>query len=74
MADQEVHARVMVTCRICNEELEILVPLYGYLDWKGGTLIQDALPDLDADSREALISNTCGSCFDRLFGEEENHG
>lgn len=36
-------------------------------NWKTGTLIQRAMPNLSADQRELLISHTCGKCWDRMF-------
>ena len=41
------------------------------VDWKGGKYIQDAMPYLSADERELLISGTCGTCFDKMFGGSE---
>jgi len=58
-------------CRKCSEVL--LVPVY-FEDveaWRGGKLIQDAMPYLSADERELLISETCGPCFDKMFGDEQ---
>jgi hypothetical protein len=33
-------------------------------------LIQDHFPHLTDDERELIISGTCGSCFDDMFGEK----
>ena len=38
-------------------------------DWQAGELIQNAMPNLDADSREQLISGTCPKCWDEMFGD-----
>jgi hypothetical protein len=46
-----------------------LVPEEGFHNWQGGELIQNALPELTADERELLISGTCPSCWDRMFGD-----
>lgn len=35
-----------------------------------GAMVQNALPDRDADFRELLISGTHSSCWDAMFGEE----
>ena len=42
-----------------------------YTSWENGELIQNAMPYLSADERELLISGTCGTCFDNMFGSEE---
>ena len=42
-----------------------------YKNWQEGALIQDALPYLTTDQRELLISATCGTCWDDMFGEED---
>ena len=39
--------------------------------WIGGSLIQDVMPDLDADQREFLISGMMPGEFEAMFGEEE---
>jgi len=38
--------------------------------WHGGTLIQDAMPDLTADDREFLMTGMLPDVFDAYFGEE----
>ena len=59
--------RLRVICRICGDGFEITVSKEAYERWKGGELIQDAMPELDEDARELLISRTCGICWDTLF-------
>ena len=48
-----------------------MVNLHDMGRWQNGSLIQDAMPYLSADERELLISGTCGTCFDKMFGSEE---
>ena len=56
------------TCRICNSKKEILVNPAQYTKWMFGEgYIQDIFPDMSPEDREMIISNTCGSCFDKLF-------
>ena len=55
-------------CRICGENKELKVNQVDYASWQSGTLIQRAFPYLSADDRELLISQTCGSCWDKMFG------
>jgi len=41
----------------------------GQLDrWRGGALIQDAMPNLDADQREFLISGITPAEWNEAFG------
>lgn len=43
-----------------------------FQDWVSEEkLIQDIFPEMDSDSREFLISRTCGECFEMMFAEEE---
>lgn len=39
-----------------------------YKAWMGGAFVQTAFPNMSADNRELLISGTCGTCWDDLFG------
>ena len=57
-------------CQMCNEPVTIWFDIADWNDWQGGTLIQDAMPYLDLDEREMLISRTCGKCWEKLFPED----
>ena len=61
---------INATCHMCHVTHQIVVPEDGYNAWAHGVAIQVALPSLSADDRELLISDTCGPCFDKLFGME----
>ena len=61
---------IQATCQHCKESSELAVNKQDIVDWTGGKYIQDAMPYLSADDRELLISGTCGSCFDKMFGDE----
>lgn len=54
-------------CRYCHEHVQIDVPWLGFEEWKQGALIQNAMPSLDTESREFLISGVCGTCWDQMF-------
>lgn len=58
-----------VTCEMCGKTVNIEAYPQDISDWENGELIQSALPYLNADEREILISKTCGECFDRMFGD-----
>ena len=64
-------AVVAVPCRLCNEVADLTVNIEGFIAWQGGKLIQEALPELDADQRELLISGTCPTCWDKMFPSDE---
>lgn len=64
-------AVVAVPCRLCNEVADLTVNIEGFVAWQGGKLIQEALPELDADQRELLISGTCPTCWDKMFPSDE---
>lgn len=66
MTDDETIA-VDATCIQCRKVKRVVMPAKGYLRWRQGELIQNALPTVSKDDRELLISQTCGSCFDQLF-------
>ena len=59
-----------VTCNLCNDTVTLKVNPVDVIQWQQGKFIQDAMPYLDADERELLISNTCGTCFEKMFGDD----
>ena len=67
---ENMNTTLNVNCMHCDTREKIQVNYADFHAWKNGTLIQDALPYLDADQRELLISKTCGPCFDKMFGED----
>lgn len=57
-----------IICRECTTVHAIIYNREDMLSWLcGNEAIQDALPYLSASDRELLLSNTCGSCFDKMF-------
>jgi hypothetical protein len=62
---------IPVKCRSCGREFTLTVRKAGYEEWRAGTLIQRALPELSADQRELLISGICGTCFDAMFRDDD---
>jgi hypothetical protein len=57
------------TCSMCKEKSELVVDSVSFFAWRGGKFVQDAFPELTADEREKLISGTCPSCWEEMFGE-----
>jgi hypothetical protein len=62
---------VPVPCRSCEEVTDLSVNVEGFIAWRGGELIQNALPELDADQRELLISGICPKCWEQMFPSDE---
>lgn len=62
---------VEVQCVSCNKSIIITVPTKGWRRWLDGALIQDAMPELNADERELLISHVCKECFDKILEGDE---
>ncbi len=62
---------VSANCEVCCSQSMLPVNERDYLAWKSGVVIQKAMPYLSVDERELLISGTCGSCFDKMFGSED---
>ena len=60
---------VGLTCPSCGEAHEVEVSLVGYVIWKGGELIQNAMPDLSPDKQKRLTSGLCPKCLSEKFGD-----
>lgn len=59
------------TCMTCNYTYQLEVQEKDLIAIHEGAHIQDAMPYLNADERELLISGVCGQCFDNMFTEED---
>ena len=53
-----------VTAAVTTMELDITMDQYAR--WRGGELIQDAMPQLTVDEREFVISGCTPKCWDKL--------
>lgn len=60
-------------CWNCKRVFTIECDSGDYDAWKDGELIQESLHYLSADDRELLISNTCGECWDKMFGPSDSN-
>lgn len=64
----KAHVDVQVECCHCNKVYTISVNPDDLDLWLQGTeFIQDTMPYLTAGERELLISQTCDTCWDKLF-------
>ncbi len=62
---------IVANCDRCGEVHNFKVLTSHYEQWEAGELIQRALPELDKDQRELLISGICGKCFAKMFRGEQ---
>lgn len=63
---------IVTECPFCGHANFVEVNEDDYLDWQDGKLAQDAFPYLSADEREMLISGICPTCWDGMFGGEDD--
>ncbi len=59
-------------CPFCGKSAIVKVPLDGFIAWRGGTVVQEAFPELDENTRERLISGICPECWDKMFSIPED--
>ena len=65
-------ARFSKVCSVTGEEYKVDAPMADCEKWMGGELIQNAMPYLDKDQREFLISENTPAEWDAMFaGHEE---
>ena len=63
-----------IACCECDVVVDVPVVSSEFDAWQNGELIQNAMPDLNTDDREMLISKTCPKCWNELFtfdGDDE---
>ena len=67
----ELMLTIKRTCPICGLEQSVMVRQYAYMKWVNKELsLQEAMPELTADEREALLSGICPQCWDKRFKED----
>lgn len=59
-------------CPITNKKKSMAIPVTQDQldDWKSGTLIQKAMPNLSADEREFIMTGITPDIWDELFDKE----
>jgi|TARA_B110000879_G_scaffold110602_1_gene148018 hypothetical protein len=67
----ELHSGMQVSKRsVASGELNTMVldfTMPQYMDWKGGMLIQNAMPQLNADEREFLMTGMTPAEWNEMF-------
>ncbi len=62
---------VQVRCVWCDQRFDIPYSIEQEQAVKAGAHLITVAGELDADSRELLISGTCPTCWNETFGDEE---
>lgn len=64
-----------VDCRLCGQTTQIPATVEQltelYLPRTQRRLMQEIFPDLSIGDRELLISGTCNTCWQKLYGSED---
>lgn len=55
-----------------TRSMELPISQAQWDDWNSGTLIQKAMPHLDADQREFIMTGITQEEWDNAFGESDN--
>lgn len=63
--------QVTTTCPICRQPSTIEVPDDGYIKWMNGELLQNAMPDVPATTREQLLTGIDDTCWTAMWAESE---
>jgi hypothetical protein len=70
LQDGHLMVSIRATCEgSCGKTFELAVAAKEWHDWRSGALIQNAMPSLDSDQRELLISGLCGTCYSATTDE-----
>ena len=64
-----------VDCRLCGQTAQVPATVEQltelYLPRTQRRLMQEIFPDLSIGDRELLISGTCNTCWQKLYGSED---
>jgi hypothetical protein len=64
--------QLTIVCRMCAHGTDLSVNAVDLERWRNRELLaQEAFPYLDADQRELLISQTCPTCWEAMFGQDD---
>jgi len=65
--------RYSIPCVCCSEVTKVFIRAPELYSYRQGTKIQTALRSLSPESCELLMSGICPTCWDKTFGEDEQH-
>jgi hypothetical protein len=61
-----------ISCSRCGAEYSVMVNPEDVIRWQAGHgYIQEVMPYLSASEREMFISGTCDTCWNNLFGSDD---
>lgn len=63
--------KIETECPICRKTATVEVPEDGMKRWMAGELLQTALPDVPAATREQLLTGIDAECWTKMWSEEE---
>jgi hypothetical protein len=68
----EDYVALQIGCTRCGNDHLVGTTMSGYVAWRKGLYIQDAMPDVPKKYREMFISGTCPECFTDMFGSSDD--
>lgn len=71
---KERNVNLQVKCRLCNTIYTLQVAeddAYEYYASPNRRNVQDIFPYLTPEERELLISGTCDTCWNKMFGDDD---
>lgn len=73
MLPKRIKPALLVLCINCKKTHLVRLRSVGDLDkWQKGMTMDRALPYLNVDQRELLISQICGKCYDSFFDDVDD--
>lgn len=54
-------------CPMCGKRDKVKVYPSHLKAWQSGIVIQKAMPELNTDEREQMITGICGKCWNEMF-------
>lgn len=69
--EEGLYAITSLACKHCDETVTVLIN--GPQIWKinQGATVQEVMPFANPELRERFISGTCGKCWTKMFGQDE---
>lgn len=68
LCPNDPHIKVRTQCPVCGTERIVSVDPERYAKWMANEgVIQELLPELNADEREALMTGLCSGCWSKMF-------
>ena len=70
-ADHSAYSVSSLPCPTCEDVLTIQIAPEKLFLYNNGGYAQDVLSNYSADVRERFMTGTCGTCWDAMFGSDE---